>query len=273
MCTRFCRDRQYSSWFSVHRSKAASPSGKWRLSSFSALREGAGLLLLLLLLAGCSMGPTTPVPIAEQGELEPPPPSLASVSPEYIIQAGDKLDVKFYYSAHLNESVTVRPDGRISLQLVHDVQAASLTTSELVALLNKKYASYLNDPDISVIVRSFDSQKVYVDGEVGRPGVMTLEGYMTVMQSIAGAGGLKDSARGSEVLVIRRNGLKKPFVLTVDLAAVMNGTDTTQDIVLKPYDIVYVPKSYIANINTFIDLYIRKNIPIYFSYGVYKTVQ
>ncbi len=273
MCTRSCRDKQYFSWFSVFWYQTGSIVGERGMSS--GLNGGAGFLLFFLLfLSGCSMGSQAPVPLAEQGQLEPPAPSLASVSPEYIIQPGDKLDVKFYYNAHLNEGVTVRPDGRISLQLVHDVQAASLSTNELASLLREKYSSHLRDPEISVIVRSFDSQRIYVDGEVGRPGMIVIGGsYMTIMQAIASTGGLKESARGSEVLVIRRNGLKKPFVLTVDVADAMDGTDTTQDIALKPYDIVYVPKSAIANINSFVDLYIRKNIPIYFSYGVYKTVE
>ena len=228
-------------------------------------------LFLLLFLAGCSAGPKTPVPISEQGMLEPPAPSLASVSSSYIIQSGDELDVKFFYNPLLNESVRVRPDGRISLQLVQEVQAASLSTSELSAVLKEKYSSHLRDPEISVIVRSFDSQRVYVDGEVGEPGMIKMGGYMTIMQSIASAGGLRDSACRSEVLVIRRNGLKKPFVLTVDVDAAMDGTDVTQNIVLEPYDIIYVPKSAIANVNKFVDLYIRKTIPFTLSYGFYKS--
>jgi protein involved in polysaccharide export with SLBB domain len=237
------------------------------------VRSACFLLLFLFVFTGCSAGPKTPVPITEQGEPDYPAPSLSSVSPAYIIQPGDDLAIKFYYNPPLDESVTVRPDGRISLQLVQEVQASSLTTSELAAVLREKYASYINDPEISVIVRSFDSRKIFVDGEVGSPGMIVMGGYMSILQSIASAGGLKTSALDSEVLVIRRNGLKKPFVLKVDVAAAMNGTDTSQDITLKPYDIIFVPKSAIANINTWVDLYIRKNIPFTLSYGIFKSVQ
>ncbi len=229
------------------------------------------VLLLLLLLAGCSAGPQTPVAISEQGTLDPPAPSLASVTPAYVIQPGDEIDIKFFYNPLLDESVTVRPDGRISLQLVQEVQAASLTTSELSTVLKEKYSPHLRDPEISVIVRSFDSRRVYVDGEVVQPGMVEMGGGLTIMQAIASARGLKDSARRSEVLIIRRNNLKRPFVLTVDVDSAMDGTDVTQDVVLKPYDIVYVPKSAIAHVNTFVDLYIRKNIPFDLSYGFYKS--
>lgn len=232
----------------------------------------AVILLALPVLSGCSVGPVMPVPITEQGRPEPPPDSLASVSPAYVIHSGDQLVIKFFYNSDLNESVTVRPDGRISLQLVQEVQAASLTTTELAKVLKEKYTPFLQNPEISVLVHSFEAQKVYIDGEVERPGMIAMGGYMTMLQSIASAGGLKASARGGEVLVIRRNGLKKPFVLKVDVDAAMNGTDITQDVELKPYDIVYVPKSAIGHINTFVDLYLRKNIPFGLTYGVYQSV-
>ncbi len=208
-------------------------------------------------------GVKTPVPISEMGAPEAPPAfSLSSVNPSYSIHPGDTLDVKFYYNKDLNESVKVRPDGRISLQLVHDVQAALLSPDELVAVLTKKYSHHLKNPEISVIIRSMEFNKVFVDGQVNRSGEIKLLGNMSLMQSIANAGGLKDTARSGEVLLIRRNGLKRPFVYTVNLAAAMDGTDITQNVMLKASDIVYVPKSAIANINTWVDQYIRRNIPI-----------
>jgi len=207
------------------------------------------------------------------GNPDLPAPSLASASTSYIIKPGDKLDVKFYYNNTLNESVTVLPDGRFSLQLIQDVQAASLTTRELTAVLKKKYAPYLVDPEISVIVRSFDPLKIFVDGEVGKPGMVNKGQYMTIMQAIASAGGLRDTAHGNDVLVIRRNYLNKPFIITVDLDSVRDGTDVGQDIALKPYDIVYVPKSAIANVNTWVDQYIRKNIPINVSYDLNNVIE
>ncbi|MCK9275816.1 MAG: polysaccharide biosynthesis/export family protein [Syntrophales bacterium] len=186
---------------------------------------------------------------------------------EYRIQVGDRLDVKFFYDPELNETVVVRPDGKISLQLVHEIDVAGKTTPELASILNKRYAKHLKQPEIAVIVRTFDSYKVFVDGEVKSPGVHTFTGYISAMQSIASAGGFKDTARLNEILVIRKAGAEKPIVIPLDLKKVIDGTDLKQDITLLPLDIVYVPKSPVANVNTWIDQYIRKNIPVPFGFG------
>src|SRR4030043_1057184 len=110
---------------------------------------------------------------------------------EYKIQLGDQLDVKFYYNPELNEQVIVRPDGRISLQLIHEVSAAGLTPDELNQLLTRRYAAQRNKPELTVIVRAFGGQKVYVDGEVAKPGMLPLVGTMNVLQAISHAGGMK----------------------------------------------------------------------------------
>jgi protein involved in polysaccharide export with SLBB domain len=106
-----------------------------------------------------------------------------------------------------------------------------------------------------------------VDGEVTKSGMVTLVGFTTVLQAISQAGGVKDTARTTEVIVIRRGADNKPLVIPVNLDKAIDGTDMGQDIVLRPFDIVYVPKSPIANVNKWVDQYIRKNIPISISTG------
>lgn len=186
---------------------------------------------------------------------------------EYRINVGDQLDIKFFYNSELNEQVTVRPDGRISLQLAHEIMTDGLTPAELTDLLKEKYAKEIQKPEITVIVRSFSAQKVYMDGEVNNPGVIDLIRPMTILQAISQAGGLKDSARIDEIIIIRRTSDKKPMYVQVNLSKIINATDVHQNIPLLPYDIVYVPKSPIANVNLWIDQYIRKNIPIPFGFG------
>lgn len=181
---------------------------------------------------------------------------------EYHIQPGDQLDIKFFYNPELNEQIVVRPDGRISLQLVNEMMAAGMTPGQLTDHLRKAYGGELKKPEVAVIVRTFNDQRVYVDGEVFKPGVVTLPGPMSVLQSIAQAGGMKESARPDEVIIIRKNGEAKPTTLVVNLEDAIDGTDLQQDIALTPHDIVFVPRSAISNLNVWVDQYIRRNVPI-----------
>ncbi len=224
----------------------------------------ANFLFLLLLLIACTHVVKNPTPLSQHSIQTSP-----YTEQEYRIQVGDQLDIKFFYNPELNEQVTVRPDGRISLQLVREIMTADLTPAELTDLLTKKYAKELKMPEVTVIVRSFGSQRVYVDGEVAKPGIVPLVGFVTVLQAISQAGGMKDSARMSEVVLIRRGTDNKPLTLQVNAQKVIDGTDMSQDIALKPFDIVYVPKSPIANVNVWVDQYIRKNIPISTGFGYY----
>lgn len=217
------------------------------------------LIPLLALAVGCASR------VAEN-----PAPLPAATNPAdqtYLIEPGDELDIRFFYNPELNEEVTVRPDGSISLPLVGEVRAAGRSPRQVEQTLRDQYSRELRQTAITVIVKGFAGQRVYVDGEVGTPQMVNIMGNLTAMQAIASAGGFKPSARKSEVLVIRRSGGPQPMVIPVDLDKVIAGTDTSQDITLSPYDIVYVPKRAIAEVNEFIDLYIRQNIPIPFGIG------
>ena len=188
--------------------------------------------------------------------------------PEYRIQVGDRLEVKFFYSPELNEQVIVRPDGRISLQLIPEIEVANLTLAMLAKQLTERYAADLNQPQVTVMVREFGTQRVFVDGEVGTPGMVPIFGQMTALQAISQAGGLKETARSSEVLVIRRGTGDVPVAFRVDLKQVREGRNLAQDIALAPLDVIYVPRSRIANVNLFVDQYIRKVLPFDWVVGV-----
>jgi uncharacterized protein involved in exopolysaccharide biosynthesis/protein involved in polysaccharide export with SLBB domain len=223
----------------------------------------ASLFLLLLLINACSTAVKSPTPFNPRVVAEPSDSNMA-----YEIHNLDELTIKFFYNPELNETVSVRPDGRISLQFANDVMAAGLTPAELTDVLTEKYSTEFVDPRITVLVRSYEGNRVYVDGEVIKPQMFRLGANLTVSQAIASAGGLKDTARRHDVRVIRRKADKKPLVIPVDLAQVFNGTDINQDIVLQPYDIVYVPKSTIANVNVWVQQYIYNNFRIGFGYSI-----
>jgi polysaccharide biosynthesis/export protein len=187
----------------------------------------------------------------------------ARVTPvsEYLLQAGDELEIQFTYNPELNQKVPVRPDGRIALPLIKEISVAGMSPRELSDLLVEKYRPELKKPEVTVIVRTFTAQKIFVDGEVNRAGLQPIMGPLTVMQAIAMAGGLKDTARTNEILVIRQNP-KGPFLTAVvDITLAIDGTDKSQDIALMPYDMVYVPRSSIANVDIWVDQYMRKVLP------------
>jgi protein involved in polysaccharide export with SLBB domain len=219
--------------------------------------NGIVVLLLLGLVACAPNTVVKPTPIAEFEK-------SARIAPqkEYLIGVGDVLDVKFTYNPELNElNVPVRPDGKISLQLAPEIQAVGLTPNQLRAALVEKYAPEINKPELAVIVRSFERNKVFVDGEVLFPGLVEIKGPTRLVHAISLARGFRESARLSNVIVIRKDADGKAMSTNIDYRKIIDGSDLSQDITLLPYDIVYVPKSNIANVNKFVSEYINTVIP------------
>jgi protein involved in polysaccharide export with SLBB domain len=110
---------------------------------------------------------------------------------------------------------------------------------------------------VTVIVKTFTSQRVYVGGEVGRPGIVELTAGMTALQAVIAVEGFKDTAKPEAVIVIRNGATDAPIPIRVDLEQSIDGETTTGDIQLQAFDVVYVPKSAIANANLFVKQYIR----------------
>jgi polysaccharide export outer membrane protein len=203
-------------------------------------------------ISGCSHSGSTTAPIAAA-----PATNQPLVTP-YLIQPGDALDIKFFYNPELNETVTVRPDGFISLQLVNEVKAAGLPPSQLNETLTHLYARELKKPVIAVIVKTFAGQRVYVGGEVGQQGLLTMPAGLTALQAVMQAGGLKNTAQPSETLVIRKGPDNNPIPVRVELSTMLSGSTAGQDFRLQPDDVVYVPKSPIAQANLFVKQYIEE---------------
>src|SRR6185295_11169335 len=122
--------------------------------------------------------------------------SLAVVPtpPDYVIGADDLLSVVFWRDKDMSSEVAVRPDGKISLPLLNDIQAAGLTPSQLRDRLTEDAKRYLEDPNVTIVVRQINSRRVFVTGEVAKPGPYPLIGPTTVLQILATAGGLKEYA-------------------------------------------------------------------------------
>ena len=189
------------------------------------------------------------------------PPIEKSPNAPYLIKAGDTLDIRFYKTPELNVTkLPVRPDGKISLELVGDVEAAGLQPMELAGILTERYATELEHPRVSVIVRTFVGQ-VYVQGEVKTPSAPPFAQGMTALQAISLAGGFLETAQPNSVILIRLvDGQYHGFRLA--LRDALLGKDAAQDVPVKPADILHVPRSFIANADLFVDQYFRKLLPV-----------
>ncbi len=201
------------------------------------------LAALVICLAGCSHQPASP-------RLPAPPPGTGIID-EYILQPYDTLEIKFFYNPNLNETVTVRPDGMISLQMIDEVRAAGFTPSQLDTLLTQKYSLLLDQAMITVFVRSFNDQKIYVGGEVYSPRVIHLKERMNALQAVFMAGGFKPDADISEVVIISRGPDLRPVSRRVNLSRALKGRLAFEDYRLRAYDIVFVPKSSLAKASQF----------------------
>jgi protein involved in polysaccharide export with SLBB domain len=191
----------------------------------------------------------------------------------YVLGIGDIIATKFFYNEKLNEEVTVRPDGKISLQLIGDVTAAGVTPIQLATELRGAYSKVLRmdspqvsvivknvkAPEMAVIVKDFTQQRVYVGGEVTRPGLIPLRGMLRMLDAVILTGGALNTANMTNVKLIRHKGSQKPDVYTFDLNSVIEGE--TPDIILKPYDIVYLPKTTISKVDLFMEQYLYKVFP------------
>jgi polysaccharide biosynthesis/export protein len=231
----------------------ASQGVRQPLRASTALR-GVVVLSAAIGIAACTntdkLPPAPPEPLA-LGPSVPLPP--------YRIQVGDVLDVRLILNPELNEEVTVRPDGHISTTVVRDAMAAGLTVPELDQELVHDYSRDLSNPRLSVVVRSFAPTRVYVAGEVTTPGeFITVGPTLTLSQAIARAGGVKLSSDETDVFIIRRGPNDKPEYLSVRYRAVEHATEPGADVRLAPYDVVYVPKSGIAEVYKWYNQYVQQ---------------
>ena len=181
-------------------------------------------LVVLMIRAGVAQSPA-------------PPPEPAT---DYVIGPEDVLDIAVWNSAEISRTVPVRPDGKISLPLLNDVQAAGFTPMQLRDMLVKALASYIPSPTISVIVREVHSFKVTVIGEVKAAGRYELKSRSTVLDVLAMAGGLSQYASRSRIVVLRQeNGAAREMPFPFDKVTAKGGSQ--ENFCVKPGDIILVP--------------------------------
>ena len=228
------------------------------------------LCFIFVILSGCG-GKTIPaVPLM---------PAESTVIPrvgtmqDYVLQPGDNLDIRFYKTPELNDNVTIRPDGKISLEPIGDFLAAGLTPAQLDKALTEKYRVEIKNAVITVIVRSFSGQRIYVGGEVNSPMVLEVVGKINALEAIISAGGTLQDAKLSSVFIVSRGKDNQPLARIVDLNKARKGQLSEAEYLLKPFDMVYVPKGKVAGASQFISHiynFIPRNVGLGFSYQLHR---
>jgi polysaccharide export outer membrane protein len=195
------------------------------------------LMALCALVAACAASSPS---VSTLGREQQPAQTAASSEDSYVIGPGDLLAVDVWKEPELSKQTSVRLDGKISLPLVNEVDAAGLTCAELRNQLTEKYQSFVAAPVVSVTVVESRSKKIYVTGKVAKPNEYPLQKNMTVAQAIALAGGLTEWADSSDIKLIRKmKGVQKTFRVNYD--AIVSGKDLSQNVPLEPDDTIFVP--------------------------------
>lgn len=184
----------------------------------------------------------------------------------YRLQVGDQIEVHHILDPDYSAVVIIAPDGKINVPgIPGQVSAKGMTVPELTDTLNGLYrqADVLNRPFFSLNLRGFGNPQVFVGGEVQRPGYLELAGGdRYVLQVITSGGGFLPTARRNEVIILRTNLDGKPEIFSVNLENVIRGTDLAQNVRVRPMDVILVPRSDIASLDTWVDQYIRQVLPL-----------
>jgi polysaccharide export outer membrane protein len=162
------------------------------------------------------------------------------VPADYVVGPEDVLGINFWKDTEMTGDVTVRPDGKITIPLLGDIEASGLSPTQLSDRILAVAKKQIQDPTITVVVRTINSRKVYITGQVANPGAFPLTGPRTVMQLIALAGGLTEYADKKNITITRME-QGKPASLKFNYNDVAKGKNLAQNIVLKPGDTVVVP--------------------------------
>jgi polysaccharide export outer membrane protein len=191
------------------------------------------------------------VPLVAQAQ-DQRPPRLTTVTEErYRLQPGDVLEIQYRYSPEFNQTVTVQPDGYITLEVGGDLKVAGMTVDQTRQAILKQASTRLQDPIATVILKEFQKPYFVVAGEVAQPGKIEMRERVTAIQAIMLAGGMKESAKSSQVVVFRKINSDIAEVKLLNLKTMRRTSDLENDLTLQPGDMVFVPRDKISKIERF----------------------
>ena len=230
-------------------------------------------MVLVIAVGACSSKPITVPPLTDTDLAEMN--ATANFPHEtYRLEPGDAIQIRYTHHPEMAQDDVIAPDGKINAKLVGEISVAGLTTDELEQLLVKRTSEdHLKDPEVVVSITKFSEKLVYVGGEVARPGTFPYRRGLTPLQAIAASGGFRDTARSDSVILVRTGGSEKKFI-----ARKLNLAQTTNDgvkepVALAPHDVIFVPRTEVADANIWVRQHISDMIPLFRGVGVGATPQ
>ena len=181
-----------------------------------------------------------------------PPAGFSERDQRYRIQPNDTVEVQFRYTPELNFTAIVQPDGYVSCQAAGDVSIGGLTVAEASTAIRTKAAARLKDPEVTVLLKDFVKPHFVVAGEVNHPGTYDLRGDVGIIQAIAMSGGFKDSAKRTQVVLVRKANAEYAEVKVFDMNKRMSPQEIREDITLRPDDMLVVPRNRISKIEPYL---------------------
>ena len=203
---------------------------------------------------------TTAVPVQVSGtEAAPIVPEDVDItastlwaSGRYRLTPSDVLELRFPYVPEFDQTVTIHPDGYVSLRGIGDLRIQGRSLPELKLALIEAYEPILKDPVINVILKEFEKPSFFASGEVAHPGKYELRGATTLTQALAAAGGMTSAAKHSQVIMFRRYSAEWLEVKQIDVKKMYSTRDLSEDPLLRPGDSIFVPKNALAKMAPFI---------------------
>lgn len=211
-------------------------------------------LLLFVLFASAAQAQTTSDKAPRLGTFDP--------NPRYRLNPGDVVEVQYRYTPEYNQTVTIQPDGFVSLEIVGDVKMGELNLKEARELLISRATERLKEPEITLVLKEFQKPYFVIAGEVTQPGKFEMREKVTALQAVMLAGGFKDSARSSQIVLFRRINSETAEVKLINLKSIKRTSELEKDLELEPGDMLFVPKNRLAKIERFMKM---ANIGFFFN--------
>jgi polysaccharide biosynthesis/export protein len=211
-------------------------------------------IAVVLLLASLSFAVSAQTPSVRARTVQAPRLGTFGAEERYVLQPGDVIEIQYRYTPEFNQAIAVQPDGYISLQIGGDVKVSGRSLDYVRELILGKARTRLASPELTVILKEFQKPYVVVAGEVPQPGKFELREKLTAIQAVLLAGGFKDSAKSSQIVVFRKLNADTAEVRTLNFKTLRHTSDLENDLTLQPGDMILVPRNRISKIERYVRL-------------------